>query len=220
MAEEVKRAKAHIQYHTEDGKRVPGVTTILGSVLAKPALKFWSNKLGLSGIDVRSYVDALAEAGKLAHEMVACHLQDKKADTSEASKVNIDRAENAFLSYLTWEKGHKIEPLLIETPLVSEKYHYGGTMDCYCKLDGIFELVDLKTSKAIYGDMLFQLAAYRQLLRENGHEVQSARILRIGRDESEGFEERIVSNLDNQWEVFSHCLAIYDLQKRIKREGG
>ena len=67
--------------------------------------------------------------------------------------------------------------------------------------------------------MIFQLAAYRWLLRENGYGVDNARILRIGRDETEGFEERAVSDLDDEFQVFLHCLNIYNLQKKLKKKG-
>lgn len=216
--EKVARAKTHIQYRLRDKTRVAGVTTFL-SVLAKPALKYWANKLGLSGVDVRKYVDELAEAGKLAHQIVADHLRGQRTDTSEHSKVNIDRAENAFLSYLTWEKGKAIEPILIETPLVSEKYRYGGTIDCYCKIDGVLTLLDFKTSKALYPEMSTQVVAYRQLLIEHGHTVETCQILRIGRTEEEGFEIQTVGNIDTHWELFKHCLGIYELQKLIKKGG-
>ena len=54
-----KGARQHTVYKLASGARVPGVTTVL-SVLNKPALVPWANKLGLEGIDVRKYVDALA----------------------------------------------------------------------------------------------------------------------------------------------------------------
>ena len=49
-ASAAKRGRVHTVYKTKDGKRVPGVTTILG-VINKPALVRWANNLGLQGID-------------------------------------------------------------------------------------------------------------------------------------------------------------------------
>jgi len=46
--------------------------------------------------------------------------------------------------------------------------------------------------------------------------VKSARILRIGRIADEGFEERVVNSLAKRWQLFQHCLAIYELQKELK----
>ena len=185
------KTKTHIRYKNQAGKIVPGATTILG-ILNKPALVPWAWKLGTEGVDYRRYVDDKAEIGTLAHYLILCHLRGQEPDLSDYSQNQIDQAENAFLSYLEWEKSHPIEPILIETPLVSEVYQYGGTLDLLAKVNGSSWLIDFKTGKGIYPEMLYQLAAYRWLLRENGYGVDHARILRIGRDETEGFEEKVV----------------------------
>jgi len=215
MDELKKVSKAHTIYKTADGRRVPGTTTIL-SVLAKPALVSWANKLGLEGIDSTKYVDTAARIGTLAHYLVQCDLTEETPDTSEYGKLEIDQAENSLLSYYEWKKSRSIKALENELPLVSEKYGYGGTIDCYCLMDGDYWFLDFKTGKAIYPEMLIQLAAYRNLLIENGFDVKKARILRIGRDETEGFEERSISDFETYWQIFEHCLAIYNLQKIIK----
>jgi len=211
------KVKAHQKYYLKDGTLVPGTTTIL-SVLAKPALIKWANNLGLKGIDSNKYRDEKAEIGTLAHYLIECELKGQTPDTSDYSKNQIDQAENSLLSFYEWMKNHKLEVIGSEMQLVSEKYRYGGTVDCFGILDGVPTLIDFKTSNAIYPEMLHQLAAYKQLLKENGYEVKKARILRIGRDETEGFEERLCTNLKLHWEIFKHCLAIYNLQKQLKGE--
>ena len=107
--------------------------------------------------------------------------------------------------------------MLVEQPFVSDRFRFGGTIDCLAKIDGQLVLLDFKTSKGIFPEMLIQLAAYNQLLAEAGHITHHAMILRIGRDADEGFEERHVTALAQQWELFTHCLAIYRLQNEIKR---
>jgi len=212
-----KKAKAHIQYKLPDGTKVPGVTTVLG-ILNKPALVKWANNLGLQGIDSSKYRDNLAEVGTLAHQMIVDYFNKVKTDTSEYSQSQIDLAENCLLSFWEWEKGHKIEVIMAESQLVSQEYGFGGTIDCFCKLDGQPTLLDFKTGKAIYPEMFCQLAAYEQLLAESGQLIEVTRILRIGRDNDEGFEERTISKLDKQWQVFLNCLSIYNLQKDIRKE--
>lgn len=209
------KTKAHIRYKNQAGKRVPGVTTIL-SVLNKPALVKWANNLGLQGIDSTKYRDKMGDIGTLAHQMIMCHFLGKQCDMSEYSKDDIDKAENALLSFFEWEKNNKVDPILVEEPLVSEIYGYGGTIDLYAKLNGSPWLIDFKTSKALYSDMSHQVAAYQQLLNENSHLVGKVRILRIGRDESEGFEDKVIANLETHWKIFEHCLAIYQLNKEVR----
>jgi len=210
-----KRSRAHITYKLQDGMAVPGVTTVLG-ILNKPALVPWANRLGLQGIDSTKYVDEKAAIGTLAHQMIANYLRGEETDTSEYSKVQIDQAENAVLSFFEWEKTHHITPILVEEPLVSEYFHFGGTIDCLGQINGNLCLLDLKTSRGIFPEMLIQLAAYRQLLVEHGHKVDQTTILRIGRTDDEGFEERLVNELEKRWQIFQHCLEIYRLQKEVR----
>jgi len=216
MAEQTtKRSRAHTIYTLKDGTTIPGVTTIL-SILNKPALVSWANKLGLQGIDSTKYVDEKAAIGTLAHEMIADYLRGKETDTSEYSKVQIDQAENAVLAFFEWEKTHHIEPIMVEKSLVSEQYQFGGTIDCLGKINGNRHLLDFKTSRGIFPEMLVQLAAYRQLLIEAEYPVDKVTILRIGRSPDEGFEERLVNELDKRWLIFQHCLEIYRLQKEVR----
>ncbi len=212
-----KNQKVHTIYKNSKGIRVPGVTTIL-SVLNKPALIHWAWNLGIEGIDYKKFVDDKAAIGTLAHDMALCHVKGQESDTSEYSKAQIDLAETCFLKYLDWESQHTMEPVVTEEALVSEKYQYGGTADNYCILDGIPTLVDYKTGKAIYPEMFFQLAAYVNLLKENNYPVERAMILRMGRNEMEGFEVKEMSDLKKEWQVFQNCAKIYTLKKQITKK--
>ena len=234
-----KRVKAHIRYMNKDEKRVPGVTTFIG-VLNKPALVPWANNLGLEGINVKDYVDDKADIGTLDHEMMFVDLRNLMANMfpernlllEEVDKdhvpirvkgyytnLQIEIAQIGFSKYLLWKKRHIIEPIMLEKAIISEKYQYGGTIDNYCLFDGVPTLIDYKTSKAIYSEYFVQVSAYRQLLIEGGHKVDNCAILRVGRNELEGFEfcEITPRKLDLSWEMFLHCVGIYNLKKEIKR---
>lgn len=210
------KVKAHVQYVNSNGEKVVGVTTAL-SVLNKPFLVVWANRLGLAGIDSTKFKDKMADIGTIAHLLVMHHLKNTTPDLDEFSKADIDTAHNCMKSFYEWEKVHKLEPVLLEFPLVSDIYNFGGSPDFVGKVDGVMEIIDFKTGKAIYGEYLTQVSAYRQLVIEKGYTVNRARILRIGRDDSEGFEERLTTKFDLEFDLFKHCLAIYQLQKELKR---
>ena len=216
-----KKAKAHTRYRLKDNTIVPGTTTITG-ILNKPALVKWANNLGLQGIDSTKYRDAAADVGTLAHHMAECDLRGVEPDLSEYSPTEVNKAENALIKFWDYRDEHQLEPILVEGKLVSEKYRYGGQIDFYGKRDNVLAIIDLKTGKpsartgtGIYPEMMLQVTAYRQLLIENGHPVERVFILRIGRDEAEGFEEREVDRLDIRWDIFKRCLGIYYLQKKL-----
>ena len=211
------KSRQHTVYKDSDGNRVPGVTTITG-VLNKPQLVPWANRMGLQGIDTTKYVDELAGAGTCAHLMVEKHLKKEAPDLSAFSQDQIDLAENAFLKYLNWEKTNTFEVVSSEIQLVSDRYHYGGTLDIYGHLNGTRTLIDLKTSKGIYSEHFTQVSAYRNLLIESGVEVEDCRILRIGRDESEGFDDVHIPRVEIHFELFKSCLKVYELQKILRRK--
>jgi hypothetical protein len=210
-----KVSKVHTIYKTEDGQRVCGVTTIL-SVLAKPALIAWANRLGLEGIDSSKYTDKAARIGTLAHYLIQCHIEKTTPDLNEYSPFEISKAENALLSFLEWEKGKDIEPIANEMQLVSEKHKFGGTIDYYCKINGLYTLVDFKTGSGIYDEHYYQTCAYRQAMIEKGYKVDQIRILNIPRIETEAFTEKIFNEFSIGWQIFECCLQIYNLKKEGK----
>jgi len=207
----------HQKYFTSDGFQVPGVTTVLG-VLAKPALVPWANKLGLKGIEVGKYVDDKADIGTMAHGMIEAHLKGEEFDTSDYSKNQISLAENCALKFYEWLKNKDVKVLGIEMQLVSDKHRFGGTCDIYCELNGVPTLIDIKTAKGIYEEMHTQVAAYKLLLEEAGKTVDNAMILRVGRDESEGFEEANVSRIELHVKRFLAALEIYNINKALKEK--
>jgi len=216
----LKSDKAHQQYYIEEnGKkvRVPGVTTITG-LLEKPALKHWANRIGLEGIDIKNYVDKRAEMGTLAHAMVEAYLLKETVDLNEYSQISIDAAENAFLSFLEWQKRHDYKIHGIEMQLTSNELRVGGTCDIYWTLDGVPTLTDLKTGSGIYPDMKVQACAYAYLLADNNYDVDAISILNIPREEDERFEycEVQAEDMGAYINIFKACRKIYDLKKLVK----
>ncbi len=210
------KTNSHIQYKLADGTKVPGVTTITGQ-LNKPALLAWAWRLGTQGIDYTKFRDDKAEIGTLCHRMILDYFKKKETDTSDYSKNQIDAAENSFLSMLEWAKPHKIEPILIEIPLISEEFKYGGTIDLYGLVDGVHELTDYKTGSGIYKEMFYQVVGgYVRLLKENNHPVDRVRILNIPRTEDENFKEEVKTEMEGWFQGFRRLLEFYYINKNLK----
>ena len=208
---------AKVIYKDSQGTRVPGATTIIG-ILDKPALVKWANNLGLQGIDSTRYVDNLAGVGTLAHHLILCHFKNEVPDMSDFTENQIEMSGNCVRSFSSWESNHTIKPILIEEPLVSDTLKYGGTPDLYCELDGVLTLLDFKTGKALYSEVMYQLAAYRNLLQDYGNKVDQCIALRIGRTEGEGFEVKIGHDMNTAFRIFQNCLELYYLMRDCKKE--
>lgn len=214
------KEKAHTVY-IDNGKRMPGVTTITGQ-LNKPALVPWAWNLGREGIDWKSFRDKKANIGTLAHYYILCHYKNLEPVADDFSKNEIDAAENALLSFYEWEKSFPIKPIFIEEPLISRRYRFGGTPDLVGEdKDGNLCLIDFKTGKDIYREAYYQVAGgYSILLEEKIDFTQIAiRILNIGRGEDEKFKEVIIEGKEiGLYEKgFLGLLNFYYIDKEIKR---
>lgn len=219
------KVKAHTRYVLADGKtRVPGVTTITGRQLGwnTNVLTNWANRMGLDGVDTKKYTDDKADIGTLGHALCTNWLLKQDTDTGDYTQNQIDTAQNCALSFFEWAKGKKIKPILIEVPLASELHRYGGTVDIYAEVDGVLELVDLKTGGGIHPEFMVQVGGgYAMLLAEHGHKVERVRILNIPRGEDESFLEKVIGpgQRETAAMIFLNCLANHRLEKMLSGRG-
>tara|TARA_Y100000296_G_scaffold51610_1_gene59169 strand:- start:1557 stop:1925 length:369 start_codon:yes stop_codon:yes gene_type:complete len=73
-----------------------------------------------------------------------------------------------------------------ERKMGSKKLEVGGCPDLLVKKNGEHILVDFKSSKAIYSDMIIQLSAYAELIRESeGIEIDKAIIVRFPKEDDD-----------------------------------
>lgn len=210
-------AKVHTVYKNAAGKRVPAVSTILGE-LAKPALIDWAWKLGTQGINYREYRDALADIGTLTHRMILDHFRCAPTDTTAYPEDVVKLSANCYQSFVAWERQNKIEPVMLETPLVSEAYQYGGTSDFLGYINGHLTLLDFKTGKAIYPEHFIQLAGYSAIVNEHRPalgNIERYVVLNIPRGEGESFDTKTKSALGPEWGIFQSALNIYRLKKEV-----
>lgn len=159
-----------------DGKPIPGVTTMLGKGLPKPALPRWAAKVcgeyvadnldTLAALPDRESViatvkqspwtqrDQAAVRGTDVHAIAEAVLHGREVEVPPHLEGHVD----GYVRFLDeWQP----EPLLTERPVASRHWWYAGTFDAIVKLrDGRVLMVDNKTSKGVYGETALQLAAY------------------------------------------------------------
>ncbi len=217
-------------YHTKDGTRVPGVTTIVGRFKDSSALMFWAFKQGKLGKE-RLYEEAetAADIGTVAHELVEASIRGDlttpkfqeilaQLPDEEAQK----RARGAYGAYCAWVEQSKLIIVEQEIPLVSEQYRFGGTPDAIGEIDGNLCLVDWKTSNSVYQDYLIQLAAYKQLWEENNPErpiTSGFHLCRFSKEHGD-FAHHFFPTLDEGWRMFELLREAYDIDKQLKKRAG
>lgn len=207
-------------YRLADGTKVPGVTTVLSGIgWNKNQLLWWAWSEGQAGRDFRDTSGKAADIGTCAHLMVECDVLGTDADLSSFTTDTVEKARPAFAAWRQWALGANCTIVATEASLVSEQYRYGGTLDAIASIGGQLQVLDFKTSKAVYPDHLIQLAAYQRLWNETHPAEQlapGAMLLRIGKDgafASHGFTQ---AQLDRGWEAFLHARGLYDLKKILE----
>lgn len=197
-------------------KHYPGATTIL-KIVDKPFLVKWANKIGLQGIKVDEYVNEKAKVGELIHKIIQSRLLKQPLDVNGYSDEELRVAEKAFFRYVEWEKQHIIENVEIEKELFSDTYKYMGRLDVYCKLDGLWTIIDIKTSKSVNIEQEVQVSSYEQLVRENNLKVDRVMIINTGKEDNSNLQvvEVTQDKVSKYFKLFKLLVDVYYVKKEI-----
>jgi hypothetical protein len=224
LAENVKGKGRH--YRTADGGLVPSVTNVIG-ILDKPALPRWAAKMvaeramqlkhSLARMDDGEVVDTLkgapwsksqraADRGTDIHAYLEARLNRLEPEELSSDAVPYkDAADDWFDSV-----GASFEDVQTEVTLFHPSY--AGTTDLIGTLDGRINIVDFKTSKAVYDEAALQLSALAGCYTDAQgvavpwrddtglmFEVPRLVVVRIGTDK---WEEKVVAEPDACMSVF------------------
>ena len=209
-----------------NGKRIPGVTTIISRFKETGGLMHWAFEQGKAA--QRGEIDNLydkrdeaGDAGTLAHAFVENHIRKlPEPDVAGYSEKIIELAKQGFENYLTWAANTKIEIIEQEMELVSEIYRFGGCPDAIgVDAQGRLCLPDWKTSNGVYPDYIIQLAAYKQLWEENHPDkplTGGFHLCRFSKEHAD-FAHHYWSELDDAWEQFKLFRQAYEISKKLKK---
>lgn len=224
-----KKDKPARRQYRVDGKRVPGVTTVLG-VLDKPALVGWAARTaadaaveavanGLPPDDAKEVGrkavfarrDKAADLGTRAHALVEAHF------AGESITVDLTDPDDAKVYACAKRAIDHIEATCTRVVLSETAYTspigFGGTLDLVVERDGKLLIADLKTGKGVHDEVIPQLAAYRFLLSCANVVVEDGLVFHVPVDGDEVIEHAIPSHkLDAGWRVFDCALTIYQVR--------
>lgn len=226
MKKDKTRFKAHIQYRNKENKPIPGVTTATGILDKGFGIIHSAWKLGREDIDYRKEWDEAKIVGTATHDIIYCINTNQPFDSTIYSPAVMKQVEIAFKAYNKWEAEHpNFESILLEKPLVSEYYQYGGTLDAFGVEEDKHILIDYKTSKAIFDNNIYQLSAYSHLLWENGYmkfnvsDDFNSYVLRLDKKTGD-FEYKLITKRERNigFQIFRRCLETYNLKKELKNK--
>lgn len=161
-----------------DKKRCPGVTTLLGKGLPKPALPYWSAKCVAEYVaDNPEGLKALREMGREPMVAALKGMPWQKRDEAAVRGTDVHAiAERVVHSeqvdvpehlighvqgYVDWLDEFKVEPILTERSVGNRGLWYAGRFDLIADMAGSRWMLDVKTSKGVYGETAMQTDAYR-----------------------------------------------------------
>ena len=223
-----------------DGKPVKGVTTLLNAGLPKPALTRWAAKTVAEWVaDNPDDLDVLRRNGRgpLVDFLKAVPWQARDEAAVRGTEVHalgerlvhgdeVEVPEHLAAhveGYVTWLDLWQPEPIWTERPIGSRKWWYAGTFDLIAKMCGQTWLLDIKTSRGVYGDTSLQLAAYANaefLLDDDGKEQPLPPIDRLGviHVTASGTELYPVADPAAAWKDALHVFWVAKGADRIKEQ--
>jgi hypothetical protein len=217
-------AKAHRYWL--DGKPIPGVTTLIGKGLPKPAIPYWAAKSVAEYVfDNPEQVDNLRSLGRgpavAALKAIPWQARDEAAvrgtDVHKLAEEiihgrEVDVPEHLLAhveGYVRWLDEFSVEPVLTERQVASRSLWYAGTFDAIVDIGGVRWLLDWKTSKGVYGETALQTAAYAGAefyVGDDGEELPVPEVDRIGvvHVTDAGSQLRPFRDKDAAWKCFRH----------------
>lgn len=238
------------RFYEVDGEQYPSVTTVL-DIISKPALGPWYAReerkylLAAMGEALRAKVphkkilaliaelakekkaadrakDKAANIGTQVHKMIEYTIRRQLKLKVEERPAMSEAALRVFKSWERWWKRSKIRPLKIETRVHCVGCGYAGTMDLLAEQNGKAVVLDWKTSKGIYWEMLLQNIAYRHACRKMGIKTYGGILVRIPKTEDESeVEIHPVKKGEVSFDAFKHALGLWRKQRAHEgREAG
>jgi hypothetical protein len=163
-------------YQTPDGDYVPSVTTVLEAYPKGAQYYNWLKEVGKDADEIR---DEAGRRGSVVHKLTEDYDQGKEINLINPNG-SIDYKLNEwamFEKYVEFRNNFEFTIDAIEMNIISKELGYAGTIDRIIDLYGQKILIDIKTSNAIYPSYWLQLAAYRNLLKSQGINVDKVAIL-------------------------------------------
>jgi len=124
---------------------------------------------------------------------------------------------NGVTAFLRWIKEYKVKFIESERLVYSKKYDYVGLMDLKARINGKLALVDFKTSKGVYNEYRYQVAAYLYAdQEESGDKYEECWIIKFDKDDG-NFEAHKIEDFEDDYKAFLGALQVKKREKVLYR---
>ena len=230
-------------WYSVDGDYVPSVTTIL-NVISKPALMPWAVKMGaewfrdnrkdylkgdikledmikgIKGAYRKKSQDAL-NIGEEVHAWCEQAIKFKLGVGTMPSMPDNEVVRESIENFRDWTKENDVKWLSSEEKIYNRKYNYAGTVDAIAEVNGVFGVIDFKTSKRLYDEYDLQVSAYGETIEDiYGRDCESSWLLRFDKEDG-SFESKELQSGDHaeNFMAFYGALCLYNRLTVLKNRG-
>ena len=135
---------------------------------------------------------------------VAMNMQYPNPTTGNLEELALEEYE-CLLSFVNWFKEVKLLIITREVVVFNEEFHYAGTVDLLCQINGVTWLIDFKTGQYIWPEYELQVSAYRHALMH--HKALKLGILQVGyRLNKKKFK---FTEIDDKFDLFQSAYRIW-----------
>ena len=200
-------------------EKLPSVTQCI-SMINKPYLVAWANKLGLAGTKLSDEMKRVTTIGTLAHAYIQAFLETKIVayePQNEEEQAILTTALQCFSKFLDFYE--KYEPITLECEKSVVNGLFGGTMDYIARIGDENYIIDFKTSDRVSNDYLLQLSAYYELSKETDHEISKLAILSLPKDLPAAYQFHVYTIEDIQpfYRYFTTARELYTLDSDARK---
>jgi len=205
------------QYRTEDGKRLPSVTTITNRFKDSGGLIHWANEVGLAGMTTDEARAKALNTGSLVHRIIEADIHgDARPPVPDELLPGVVSAIGAWTK---WLRSYEVRVEATELPLQSKTHMFAGTLDLVIRdAEDRLAIGDIKAANGIYPEYLMQIAAYGLLWDENEEEKITGgfHLLRFSKEDGD-FTHHFFPELADAKKAFLLLRAAYEMDKALKR---
>lgn len=227
--------------YKKDGQILLSVTGCTGIIDKSRVLMNWAERLAnddllakikdgknLTEEDVLSathlhqvYKKEAADIGTKIHDFAEQWTKYQLKQVKEKPEMPKDeKVLNGVMAFLKWVDEHHIKFIAAEKLVYSKKHNYVGLCDCVFTMGSekhkILHVGDYKSSKAIYNEYRYQVAAYQEADAEESGAVYGTKwLIRFGKDTGE-FEAHEYAEHDKDFRTFLACLQIRRRENELK----
>lgn len=163
-----------------------------------------------------------ADIGTLIHNFAELWVKHQLKIVKEKPEMPEDeKVLNGAMAFLKWVDEHKVKFIAAEKLVYSKKHNYVGLCDTIFTMGSekhkILHVGDYKSSKAIYNEYRYQVAAYQEAdAEESGATYGTKWLMRFDKETGE-FEAHEYAEHQQDFKVFLACLTIKKREKELSK---